>query len=277
MDLREPLNRAHSDQRKAERALRTGDICGAIKNFAVAAENFEAAEANLVGETRQQFTVDRAVDSDIYALEALTAQRQFCLRQVDLLTVKLEQVRRQWLTLMEQQKDRAALSNLDYDRAKSEAVALGLCTDGDRIDTFELKQRLWEKINEQDSLLNQLESDEIGNANGAAGGGDAAMAMTASKCPKSDKTVIEELRQCNEALRQFIVVLISELEAKTEEIERLKKDMRHSQSPSPRRRASTTPSKTPAEKEADVKLSKLPELPPLEFPTVRSVPERKVL
>jgi len=271
MDLREPLNQAHCDQRKAERALRSGKICEAIANFSKAAENFDAAESDFVGERRQPLTFD----SDIYAIEALKAQREYCLRQVQFLTVELERVRRQWQALMERQKERGAssLSNLDYDRAVSDAAAAGFGAGptGSRLDTNELKQRLWEKINQQDSLLGQLESDETENANANAN----PAAMAASKCPKSDKTVIEELRQCNEALRRFIVILLNELESKTEEIDRLKKEMGHSRSPSHRQRASTSPSKGMERKRAASEAGKLLDLPPLEFPSLRPLADRE--
>lgn len=272
MDLCEPLNQAHRDQRKAERALRSGNIREAIKNFSTAAANFDQAESDFVGNRRQPLTLD----ADSYAVEALIAQRRFCLRQVELLTAKLEQVQRHWQALMEQQKKQSAssLSNLDYDRAVSEAAILGYVSGGARFDTNDLKNRLWEKINEQDSLLERLESDGTEKPKGA---GDF---MEASKCPKSDRTVIEELRQCNEALRHFIVILLSELESKTKEIDLLKKELSHSHSPSHRQRASTSPAKAMGKERkraTSEAAGALPDLPPLEFPALRPLNDRGTL
>lgn len=265
MDLCEPLNRAHSNQRKAERALRSGDISGAIKNFFTAAENFNAAETNLIGKTRRL-----TLDSDVHLLEALSYQRQFCLRQIDLLKAKLEQLQRQWKELMEQQKNFASLSNLDFEVARSEAAALGLFTDDDCIDTNELKHRVLAKIDEQDSLLEILAGDEKSTV-------DAPDEMTASKCPKTEKTVIEELRQCNEALRQFIVILLTELEAKKQEIEKLREEMRHLRPSSTFHAAGSSRPKEPGRNFPEMESQKLPELPPLELPSVRSLPKHEIL
>lgn len=143
-----------------------------------------------MNKAESDFTTQTGSCSKQLIVESLQLQQRNCLLQIEHLTARL----------IELQLQLSTASTVTMNESRN---------------TESLKQAIYEQVDQQDSLLTQL-------GYGPKKVEHIEPTMTASKCPKDDHIVIEELRLCNQELRRLIAVLLEELEAKTAELNRLK-------------------------------------------------------
>ncbi|XP_012532683.1 nuclear receptor-binding factor 2 isoform X2 [Monomorium pharaonis] len=207
-----PLNLAHEKQRRAEALLQEG-------KFEEAATCHEAV-ADFLGEAHVQLESSlihvhastlSSQDSSkfltpihsLVTLESLSLQRDYHKRQAAVVRMKQAQYEEYKTTLENRQKDLLNKHAARYNEKDN-------CTDI-RIDKFDgsLRQAIYKTIDEQDSLLTLI---------------DIKLPSTEEKSfkhPKDTGTVIEELRTVNSQLRSLVGSLLSQLEAKEEEVRQL--------------------------------------------------------
>lgn len=204
------LNLAHERQRRAEAFLREGKFEEAAKCHETVAELLAEAHAQLesnlirVQESALPPRVPQTFLTSIQSLvslESLSLQRDYHKRQAAVVRMKQAQYEEYKTTLENQHKDflsKQATKNSEKDN----------CTDA-RAEKFDssLRQAIYKTIDEQDSLLSLISLPDNDDK--------------AFKHPKDTGTVIEELRTVNCQLRCLVGNLLSQLEAKEEEVRKL--------------------------------------------------------
>ena len=240
------LNAAHERQRRAEALLLQG-------RFEEAAECQETA-ASLLGEAQARLgsTIvhlntsglssqpSLAVNTSLHSfvtLESLALQRDYHKRQAAVVRMKQAQYEEYKATLENQQRE--ILSKQAPKQLGKDAIELP----ADKFDGT-LRQAIYRTIEEQDSLLSliPLPNNE-----------DKAF-----KHPKDTGTVIEELKTVNYQLRCLVGSLLTQLEAKEEEVRQLTEQLQA---------ASVSPNdETKSDNGHSLRLAPLPPLTPLEMP-----------
>ncbi|XP_053976848.1 nuclear receptor-binding factor 2-like [Hylaeus anthracinus] len=240
------LNAAHERQRRAEALLQEG-------RFEEAAKCHEAV-ASLLGEAYAQLepgyvcsktsslsgSIGPATIASFHSLvtlESLALQCDYHKRQAAVVRMKQAQYEEYKATLENQQRE--ILSKQAPKQLEKDTTELP----SEKIDGS-LRQAIYRTIEEQDSLLSliSLPNNE-----------DKAF-----KHPKDTGTVIEELKTVNCQLRCHIGSLLSQLEAKEEEVRQLT-DQLHAVSVSPS-------DETRLDNAHSSHLAPLPPLTPLEMP-----------
>ncbi|XP_034945240.1 nuclear receptor-binding factor 2-like [Chelonus insularis] len=204
------LNIAHEKQRKAEAFLHQG-------RFEDAAECHERV-AGLLSEVHNQLgvnfveiTPEQSITStdkkspissihSIVALESLALQRDYHKRQAAVVRMKQAQYEEYKNTFEVQQKNlHSKHSTKHHDKGFTASIGT---------EKFEgsLRQAIYKTIEEQDTLLSLISLPDDDQA---------------FKHPKDTGTVIEELRTVNSQLRSLVESLLSQLEAKEQEVKHL--------------------------------------------------------
>ncbi|XP_015127065.1 nuclear receptor-binding factor 2 [Diachasma alloeum] len=241
------LNLAHEKQRRADVLLRSG-------RFEEAAECHENI-AELLAETHAQISASfvdvRPLEisnhqdsclatSSIHssaALESLVLQRDYHKRQAAVVRMKQAQYEEYKSTLERQQRHLLSKqTSKNHDKGTAEN-AIPEKYEGS------LRQAIYRTIEEQDSLLSLISLPEDGQP---------------FKHPKDTNTVIEELRTANSQLRSLVESLLSQLEAKEQEVRQLTQRLQT-------RSIDSNEEICPGEGHS-LRLAPLPPLAPLEMP-----------
>lgn len=240
------MNAAHERQRRAEALLQEG-------RFEEAAKCHETV-ASLLGEAHAQLessfvhlkasnissqtppTVITSFHSYI-TLESLALQRDYHKRQAAVVRMKQAQYEEYKATLENQQRE--ILSKQAPKQVGKDTTELAT----DKFDGS-LRQAIYRTIEEQDSLLTLIS---------LPGNEDKAY-----KHPKDTGTVIEELKTVNCQLRCLVESLLSQLEAKEEEVRQLT-DQLHAVS-------ANINDENRLDNAHSLRLAPLPPLTPLEMP-----------
>ncbi|KAG5323294.1 NRBF2 factor, partial [Pseudoatta argentina] len=208
------LNLAHEKQRRAEALLREGKFEEAAKCHETAAdllaEAHEQLESSLIhvhASTLSSQDTSKFLTPvhSLVTLESLSLQRDHHKRQAAVVRMKQAQYEEYKTTLENHQKDLLNKHAARYSEKDN-------CADI-RIDKYDgsLRQAIYKTIDEQDSLLSLI---------------DIKLPLSSTeeksfKHPKDTGTVIEELRTVNSQLRSLVGSLLSQLEAKEEEVRQL--------------------------------------------------------
>lgn len=138
----------------------------------------------------------------LVTLESLNLQRDYHKRQAAVVRMKQAQYEEYKTTLENHQKDLLNKHTARYSERDNADI---------RIDKFDgsLRQAIYKTIDEQDSLLSLIDI-KIPSAE-----------EKTFKHPKDTGTVIEELKTVNSQLRSLVGSLLSQLEAKEEEVRQL--------------------------------------------------------
>ncbi|KAL0126823.1 hypothetical protein PUN28_005294 [Cardiocondyla obscurior] len=205
------LNLAHEKQRRAEALLREGKFEEAAKCHETVANLLAEAHAQL--ESSLIYVHDSTLSSQdtskfltpihsVVTLESLNLQQDYHKRQAAVVRMKQAQYEEYKTTLENHQKDLFNKHTAKYNEKDNADV---------RIDKFDgsLRQAIYKTIDEQDSLLTLI---------------DIKLPIAEEKSfkhPKDTGTVIEELKTVNSQLRSLVGSLLSQLEAKEEEVRQL--------------------------------------------------------
>ncbi|XP_014468030.1 PREDICTED: nuclear receptor-binding factor 2-like [Dinoponera quadriceps] len=201
------LNLAHEKQRRAEVLLREGKFEEAASCHEHVADLLTEAhtqlESNLICahtstlSSRETFLT--SIQS-LVSLESLSLQRDYHKRQAAVVRMKQAQYEEYKATLENQQKDFLSKQMAKHSEKDNTDVRLNKY-DGS------LRQAIYKTIDEQDSLLGLISIPSNDDK--------------AFKHPKDTGTIIEELRTVNGQLRDLVGNLLSQLEAKEEEVRQL--------------------------------------------------------
>ncbi|XP_076678378.1 nuclear receptor-binding factor 2 isoform X1 [Andrena cerasifolii] len=240
------LPKAHERQRRAEALLLQGRYEEAAECQETAASLLGEAQARL-GSTIVHLNTSGlssqpslAVNTSLHSfgtLESLALQRDYHKRQAAVVRMKQAQYEEYKATLENQQRE--ILSKQAPKQLEKDAIELP----SDKFDGT-LRQAIYRTIEEQDSLLSliPLPNNE-----------DKAF-----KHPKDTGTVIEELKTVNYQLRCLVGSLLTQLEAKEEEVRQLTEQLQA---------ASVSPNdETTSDNGHSLRLAPLPPLTPLEMP-----------
>lgn len=207
-----PLNLAHREDRRAQQHLKSGRFDEAVKCHELAAEYLENA---------------MTISSSPRALESLSLQREFHLRQRHIVELKRTQ-----LCLLKQaiETKRKIMAHM---RAKM--------LDGGRKgqEPKSIQTAIYRTMQEADSLLELLNaaSDTVDGLSQENSDQDSVATPNSlgSKHPKEDRVVIEELHTLNHQLRDLISALLTQLDESESEnkalrlrIAELENDLRRS-------------------------------------------------
>ncbi|XP_029167244.1 LOW QUALITY PROTEIN: nuclear receptor-binding factor 2-like [Nylanderia fulva] len=239
------LNLAHEKQRRAEALLREGKFEEAAKCHETVADLLEEAHAQLESSlihihaptlSSQETAKFLTPIQSLVTLESLSLQRDYHKRQAAVVRMKQVQYEEYKTTLENHQKDLLNKHVAKYTEKDN-------CTNI-RIDKFDgsLRQAIYKTIDEQDSLLSLISLPDAEEKS--------------FKHPKDTGTVIEELRTVNSQLRSLVGSLLSQLEAKEEEVRQLTE----------RLYAVSVNSNDIRSEEHPLCLAPLPPLTPLEMP-----------
>lgn len=158
------------------------------------------------------------------AIESIKLQRDYHLRQKDIVLLKKEQY--------ENYK-----KALEYKRTKMQALENKDSRDG----SPSLQWAIYRTMEETDSLLGLLvkkgsttnsDSESLKSLSASdtddkdTGDGPNGSLILGNKHPKNDDTVIEELQILNEQLHTLVFQLVSQLDTRTKEVEALKERVR---------------------------------------------------
>ncbi|XP_074106520.1 uncharacterized protein LOC141532194 [Cotesia typhae] len=200
------LNEAHEK-------LRRGDSLVQKRQFEEAADCYEEV-ADLFGKAHSQLSANlgiiQSLESSprnskssihsVVALESLALQSDYYKRQAVVVRMKQAQYDEYKNTLEIQQKNHLKKDAIKYNDKGSAASA-----ETDKFDGS-LRQAIYKTIEEQDTLLSLMPLPDDDQA---------------FKHPKDTVTVIEELRTVNSQLRSLVESLLSQLEAKEQEVKQL--------------------------------------------------------
>ncbi|XP_031825705.1 nuclear receptor-binding factor 2 isoform X2 [Nomia melanderi] len=200
------LNAAHERQRRAEALLQEGRYEEAAKCHEIVASLLEEAHSRLESNyvhlktsslsSQAPPTVINSFNS-VITLESLVLQRDYHKRQAAVVRMKQAQYEEYKATLENQQREilnKQATKQLEKETSEVPA---------DKFD-LSLRKAIYKTIEEQDSLLTLISIPD-----------NKDMAF---KYPKDTGTVIEELKTVNCQLRCLVGSLLSQLEAKEEEV-----------------------------------------------------------
>ncbi|XP_017761852.1 PREDICTED: nuclear receptor-binding factor 2-like isoform X2 [Eufriesea mexicana] len=240
------LNAAHERQRRAEALLQEGRFEEAAKCHETVASLLAEAHAQLESSFVQLKTSNLSSQTppivissfhSFVTLESLALQRDYHKRQAAVVRMKQAQYEEYKATLENQRRE--ILS-------KQASKQVGKDTFEFTIDKFDgsLRQAIYRTIEEQDSLLTLISLPIYENK--------------PFKYPKDTGTVIEELKTVNCQLRCLIGSLLSQLEAKEEEVRQLTEQL-HAVS-------ATLNDETRLDNAHTLRLAPLPPLTPLEMP-----------
>ncbi|EZA47695.1 Nuclear receptor-binding factor [Ooceraea biroi] len=200
------LNLAHERQRRAEALLHEGKFEEAAKCHETVADLLAEARAQLESSlihvhattlpSQETPKFLRSIHS-LVTLESLSLQQDYHRRQAAVVRMKQAQYEEYKTTLENHQKDLLNKHVAKYSEK------------GNSTDKFDgsLRQAIYKTIDEQDDLLSMISLPD-----------DSEKAF---KHPKDTGTVIEELRTVNSQLRSLVGSLLSQLEAKEEEVRQL--------------------------------------------------------
>ncbi|KAK9295085.1 hypothetical protein QLX08_010499 [Tetragonisca angustula] len=237
------LNAAHERQRRAEALLEEGRFEEAAKCHEIVASLLSDAHAQLEsnyvhlktpGLSSQTPPVVISSFHSLITLESLALQRDYHKRQAAVVRMKQAEYEEYKATLENQQRE--ILSKQTPKPVEKDASELT----NDKFDVS-LRQAIYKTIEEQDSLLTLI---SIPNNEDKA-----------FKHPKDAVTVIEELKTVNCQLRCLVGSLLSQLEAKEEEVRQLTEQL-HAVNLNDDSRLDTH----------SLRLAPLPPLTPLEMP-----------
>ncbi|XP_070153602.1 nuclear receptor-binding factor 2 [Polyergus mexicanus] len=239
------LNLAHEKQRRAEALLCGGKFEEAAKCHEIVADLLTEAHAQLKSNlvhihaptlSSQETPKFLTPIQSFITLESLSLQRDYHKRQAAVVRMKQVQYEEYKATLENHQKDLLSKHVAKYTEKDN-------CTNI-RIDKFDgsLRQAIYKTIDEQDSLLGLIPLPDAEEKS--------------FKHPKDTGTVIEELRTVNSQLRSLVGSLLSQLEAKDEEVRQLTE----------RLYAVSVNSNDDIRSEEPLRLAPLPPLTPLEMP-----------
>lgn len=238
---------AHEKQRRAEALLRDGQFEEAANCHETVASLLDEAHGQVESSfvhlrpsslsSQDSPSVVNSIHS-LITLESLALQRDYHKRQAAIVRMKQAQYEEYKTTLENQRREilsRQTPKQLEKDGA-TELPA-------DKCDGS-LRQAIYRTIEEQDSLLSLISLP--------------AEDDTSFKHPKDTGTVIEELRTVNCQLRCLVSSLLSQLEAKEEEVRQLTEQL-HAISVNPN-------DETRLDNPHSLRLAPLPPLTPLEMP-----------
>ncbi|XP_032667829.1 nuclear receptor-binding factor 2-like [Odontomachus brunneus] len=238
------LNLAHEKERRAEVLLREGKFEEAAKCHEEVADLLSQAYAELVTElfpdlkSLHNAHLLCAPLKLLKCIDSIRLQEDYHRRQAAVVRMKKAQYEEYKTTLDNQQKDfllKQMTKHNEKDNKDNKDVRLHKYTGS-------LRQAIYKTIDEQDSLLGlisiPINSDD-----------------KAFKHPKDTGTIIEELRTVNGQLRDLVGNLLSQLEAKEEEVRQLTE-----------RLYAVNPSDGIRSEEHPLHLAPLPPLTPLEMP-----------
>ncbi|XP_076240238.1 nuclear receptor-binding factor 2 [Calliopsis andreniformis] len=240
------LNAAHERQRRAEALLQEGRFEEAAKCHETVASLLGEAQARLEssfvhlktsGLSSQPPPAVIASFHSLVTLESLALQRDYHKRQAAVVRMKQARYEEYKTTLENQQRE--ILSKQTPKQLEKDTTELP----SDKFDGS-LRQAIYRTIEEQDSLLSLISLPNIEDK--------------AFKHPKDTGTVIEELKTVNCQLRCLVGNLLSQLEAKEEEVRQLTEQL-HAVSVSPN-------DETRLDNGHSLHLAPLPPLTPLEMP-----------
>ncbi|XP_011861277.1 PREDICTED: nuclear receptor-binding factor 2-like [Vollenhovia emeryi] len=206
------LNLAHEKQRRAEALLREGKFEEAAKCHEAVADLLAEAHAQLESSlihvhastlSPQDTSKFLTPIHSLVTLESLNLQRDYHKRQAAVVRMKQAQYEEYKTTLENHQKNLLNKHAARYSERDN-------CADA-RNDKFDgsLRQAIYKTIDEQDNLLSLIDI-KLPTAE-----------EKSFKHPKDTGTVIEELRTVNSQLRSLVGSLLSQLEAKEEEVRQL--------------------------------------------------------
>ncbi|XP_024887957.1 nuclear receptor-binding factor 2-like isoform X1 [Temnothorax curvispinosus] len=206
------LNLAHEKQRRAEALLREGKFEEAAKCHEIVADLLTEAHAQLESSlihvrastlSPQNTSKFLTPTHSLVTLESLNLQRDYHKRQAAVVRMKQAQYEEYKTTLENHQKDLLNKHAARYSERDNADL---------RIDKFDgsLRQAIYKTIDEQDSLLTLIDIKLPPSAE-----------EKSFKHPKDTGTVIEELKTVNSQLRSLVGSLLSQLEAKEEEVRQL--------------------------------------------------------
>ncbi|XP_072758845.1 nuclear receptor-binding factor 2 isoform X2 [Anoplolepis gracilipes] len=199
---------AHEKQRRAEALLRRGKFEEAAKCHETVADLLTKAHAQLESNLVHAPTLSPQETpkfltpiQSLVTLESLSLQQDYHKRQAAVVRMKQAQYEEYKATLENHQKDLLSKHVAKYTEKDN-------CTNI-RTDKFDgsLRQAIYKTIDEQDSLLSLISLPDAEEKS--------------FKHPKDTGTVIEELRTVNSQLRSLVGSLLSQLEAKEEEVRQL--------------------------------------------------------
>ncbi|XP_003490579.1 nuclear receptor-binding factor 2 isoform X1 [Bombus impatiens] len=240
------LNAAHERQRRAEALLREGRFEEAAKCHETVASLLAEAHAQLESRFARLKTSNLSSQTQpivissfhsFITLESLALQCDYHKRQAAVVRMKQAQYEEYKTTLENQQREllrKQAAKQVEKDTSEFA---------NDKFDGS-LRQAIYRTIEEQDSLLSLI---LIPNSDDKA-----------FKYPKDTGTVIEELKTVNCQLRYLVGSLLSQLEAKEEEVRQLTEQL-HAVS-------ANLNDETRLDNAHSLRLAPLPPLTPLEMP-----------
>jgi len=205
------LNLAHEKHRRAEALLREGKFEEAAKCHETVADLLAESYAQLEFSLIHASTLSSQDSSkfltpihSLVTLESLSLQRDYHKRQAAVVRMKQVQYEEYKTTLENHQKDLLNKQATRYSE-RDNYMDIG-------INKFDgsLRQAIYKTIDEQDSLLSLIDIKLPPSAE-----------EKSFKHPKDTGTVIEELKTVNSQLRSLVGSLLSQLEAKEEEVRQL--------------------------------------------------------
>ncbi|XP_057340752.1 nuclear receptor-binding factor 2-like [Microplitis mediator] len=240
------LNLAHEKLRRADSLLQKGKFEEAADCYEKVSTFFADAHSQLSNNFADIKNSDppdnnsrSAVSSvhSIVALESLALQSDYYKRQAVVVRMKQAQYDEYKNTLENQQKNILSKHVVKYHDKGSTVPVVTEKFEGS------LRQAIYKTIEEQDSLLSLMSLPDDDQA---------------FKHPKDTVTVIEELRTVNSQLRSLVESLLSQLEAKEQEVKQLTQRL-HT--------VSVTGTDEMSSNEGhSLRLAPLPPLAPLEMP-----------
>lgn len=171
------------------------------------------------------------------SLESLRLQRDYHLRQQDVILIKREQYKNYKKAIENQRlKKLDSLCNNEYDdNQDNESMSLQVAIYRTMEETDSLLGLLFKKGSATNSDSESLKSfsttdtDDRGVSIDVIDSAEAS-SLLGSKHPKDDSTVIEELRILNGQLHSLVNQLVTQLDARVKEVDRLKETIKHLES-----------------------------------------------